>query len=224
LAEITTILPEKNPLLAKALLFHTAQPVWDMEGIDEGVLNSAHRLYGRGLTNAADGMFSTPSKVTFVRTGTLNRRTREKISIVMPDILANQKGSHISLVQVSVTCISAPPVDINKGTEYLGAFVQTSLYKAMPGKNLSHVPPDFKESHTKWDICQYISKPFYRFKSGDWQIWLELLGRWDKKEVDVPYALVVTIEDVSHSLDIYSAIEVLNRYRPINEIRVRAMA
>jgi hypothetical protein len=39
--------------------------------------------------------------------------------------------------------------------------------------------------------------------------------------LDVPYALIVTIEDVSGTLDLYSEIEALNRYRPINEIRIR---
>jgi hypothetical protein len=39
--------------------------------------------------------------------------------------------------------------------------------------------------------------------------------------LDVPYALVVTIEDMSETLDIYSEIQALNRFRPINELRIR---
>jgi len=138
----------------------------------------------------------------------------------MPGILAAQTGRNIA--KVTITCISAPPVDVNKGTEYLGAYIRVSLHKGV-GDNITFkgVSPAFKESREKWDICQYVSKPFSRFNAGDWQIWLELFGRWDKKEIDVPYALAVTIEDVSGSLDVYGEIEALNRYRPINEVRVR---
>jgi hypothetical protein len=138
----------------------------------------------------------------------------------MPEILAAQSGRNIA--KVTITCLSAPPVDLNKGTAYLGAYIRASLKKSAGDEaTLKNVTPEFKESREKWDICQYVTKPFSRFNAGDWQVWLELFGRWDKKELDVPYALVVTIEDVSGSLDIYSEIEALNRYRPINEVRVR---
>jgi hypothetical protein len=220
LAEISSVISDGNPLLAKALLFHTALPLWDTDDIDESELAFAHSLYGRGLTNVNEGKYSSSSKVTFARTGKLNRRTKEHVTIYMPEILAAQTGRNIA--KVTITCISAPPVDVNKGTEYLGAYIRVALHKGI-GDNITFkgVNPTFKESREKWDICQYVSKPFSRFNAGDWQIWLELFGRWDKNEIDVPYALAVTIEDISGSLDIYSEIEALNRYRPINEVRVR---
>jgi hypothetical protein len=220
LSEIASILPNRNPLLAKALLFHTAAPLWDSDNMDNSDMAFTHNLYGRGLSNIEEGKYSSASKVTFVRTGMLNRTTREHIIIYMPELLAAQMGRNVA--KVAITCLSAPPVDVNKGSEYLGAYIQVSL-KKNAGDNVRLLPvdPDFKESREKWDICQYITKTFSDFHAGDWQIWLELFGRWDKKEADVPYALVVTIEDVSGTLDIYSKIEEINRYRPINELRVR---
>jgi subtilisin family serine protease len=220
LAEILGIIPDNEPLLAKALLFHTALPLWDAEDMTEEQIAFIHNLYGRGLPNVEESKFSSSSKAAFVRTGVLNRTTKERVTIYMPPILAAQAGRNIA--RVTVTCISAPPVDVSRGTEYLGAYIRTSLQKSAGDSiNLRYVNPDFKESREKWDICQYISKPFSRFYAGDWQVWLELFGRWDKKDVDVRYALVVTIEDVSGTLDIYSEIQQTNRYRPINEIRVR---
>jgi hypothetical protein len=220
LAEISSIIPDGNPLIAKALLYHTAIPLWDEDEIDDSDRTFLHSLYGRGLSNLDDGKYSSASKVTFIRTGVLNRTTKERVTIYMPEILAAQVGRNVA--KVTITCISAPPIDINKGTEYLGAWIRASLKKnAGDGINLKDVAPKFKESREKWDICQYVYKPFTTFHAGDWQVWLELFGRWDMKEADVPYALVVTIEDVSGTLDIYSEIEALNRYRPINEIRVR---
>lgn len=219
-AEVLNILPDKDILLAKALLFHNAVPFWDYESMDDNELSFAHNLYGRGISNVDDSKYSSSSKVTFVRTGTLNRTTKERLKIYMPEILAAQLGRNVA--KVSVTCVSMPPVDRTKGTEYLGGYIRASLKKSHPdGVTLRQVNPNFKEGRQKWDVCHQFTKMFSRFNAGDWQVWLELFSRWDDKNDDIPYALVVTIEDVSGTLDIYSEIEALNRYRSLNSLRVR---
>jgi hypothetical protein len=186
----------------------------------EDELTLAHNLYGRGLSNVEESRFSSPSKVTFVRTGSLNRITKERVSIYMPPILAAQVGRNVA--KVTVTCVSRPLVDRTKGTEYLGAYIRASLKKShSDGVTLMPVQQDYREGRQKWDICHQFSKTFSKFNAGDWQVWLELFGRWDDKNDDVPYALVVTIEDVSGTLDVYSEIEALNRYRALNTIRIR---
>lgn len=83
-AEIMGIVPDHNILLTKALLYHNAMPVWDEESITEDELAFAHRLYGRGISNVDRSKYSSPSCVTFVRTGTLNRTTKERVLIYMP--------------------------------------------------------------------------------------------------------------------------------------------
>ena len=219
-AEVLSIIPDSDVLLTKALLYHNAMPLWDEDNIEDGELAFAHNLYGRGLSNVDDSRFSSTSRVTFVRTGALNRTTKERISIYMPQILAAQVGRNVA--KVSVTCLSMPPVDRTKGTEYLGAYIRASLKKTHPdGITLKHVSQDSKEGQRKWDACHQFSKTFSKFNAGDWQIWLELFSRWDNKTDDVPYALVVTIEDVSGTLDVYGEIEALNRYRALNAIRIR---
>jgi len=220
LAEILSVIPDRDTLLAKALLYHNAVPLWDDDSMEDDELAFAHNLYGRGLSNVDDSKFSSPHRVTFVRTGSLNRTTKERVSIYMPQILAAQVGKNVA--KVTVTCMSMPLVDRTKGTEYLGAYIRASLKKShSDGVTLMPVSPDFKEGRQKWDVCHQFSKLFSRFNAGDWQIWLELFSRWDDREDDVPYALVVTIEDVSKTLDVYSEIEALNRYRALNTIRIR---
>ncbi|WP_248929913.1 S8 family peptidase [Paenibacillus hamazuiensis] len=219
-AEILNTIPDRDTLLSKALLYHNAVALWDVDGMEEEELAFAHNLYGRGISNVDDSKYSSPSKVTFVRTGTLNRTTMERVTIYMPPILAAQVGRNVA--KVSVTCVSRPSVDRTKGTEYLGAYIRASLKKShVDGVTLKHVQQDFKEGRQKWDVCHQFSKPFSRFNAGDWQVWLELFSRWEAKNEDVPYALVVTIEDMSGSLDVYSEIEALNRYRALNTIRLR---
>lgn len=220
IAEISSILPNNDILLAKALLYHGAKPLWDIDTSTDDELSEKHNFYGRGISNNEKSKFSSTSTVTLLRTGSLNRKTKERVSIYMPPVLAAQKGRNTA--RVSITCVTLPPIDHTKGTEYLGAFIRFSLKKAgdKPDKLLV-VNPTYKEGRQKWDTCQQYSHVFTSFNSGDWQIWLELFGRWSKKEVDVKYALVVTIEDLSGSLDIYNPIRNTGRYRPINEIRIK---
>lgn len=222
LAEISTITPNSDILLAKALLYHNARPLWESDNMDNDELAFAHNLYGRGISSVSDSKFSSPSRVTFVRTGTLNRVTKERVKIYMPEILAAQAGRNVA--RVTVTCLSQPPVDRTKGSEYLGAFIRASLKKSHPDGHLVDVPPDFAEGRRKWDVCHQFTKMFSKFNSGDWQIWLELFSRWDDKNVNVPYALVATIEDVSETLDVYSEVQAQNRFQAINTIRLKVDA
>lgn len=220
LAEISQIVPDEDLLISKALLYHNASVLWDEDDIEEEELILAHNLYGRGLSTVDNSKFSSPSKVTFVRTGTLNREKKERVKIYMPELLAAQPGRNVA--KVTVTCLSKPPVDRTKGTEYLGAYVRASLKKAKKDGQLSYVQPSRKEGRRKWDVCHQFSKMFSRFDAGDWQVWLEMFGRWDEGNTDIPYALIVTIEDMSGSLDIYNEIQNQNRYQAINQVRVRA--
>ena len=219
-AELLNMLPKRDILLAKALLYHNAK-LEDDEALSEDDLVSVHNLLGRGVVDVEGCKYSLSSRVTFVRTGVLNRVTKERVSVFMPEILAAQVGRNVA--RVSVTCISLPPVDRTKGTEYLGAYIRASLKKSSSsdaGKLLS-VAQDYVEGRQKWDTCYHFSKLFSQFDSGDWQVWLELFSRWEDKDVDVPYALVITIEDVSDTLDIYSEIAALNRYKPLSAMRLR---
>jgi len=219
LAEISAVTPGLNILLAKALLYHNAKPLWEADDMDNDELTFAHNLYGRGISSVSDSKFSSPSRVTFVRTGTLNKTTKERVKIYMPEILAAQPGRNVA--KVTVTCLSQPPVDRTKGSEYLGAYIRTSLKKSHPDGHLISVAQDFKEGRKKWDVCHQFSKMFSNFNAGDWQIWLELLSRWDENHIDVPYALVATIEDVSETLDVYSEVQAQNRYQAINTVRLK---
>lgn len=209
-----------NPLLAKALLYHNADPLWDESEMQDDDLRNIHNFYGRGLSNVEKSKYSTPSRVTFLRTGILSRTKKERIKFFMPEILAAQQGRNVA--RVSLTCVSAPSVDRTKGTEYLGSYVRVSMKKAGEDENaLQAVPPLFHEGHQKWDVCSHISRVFSNFNAGDWQAWLELFSRWDYKEDDVPYALVVTIEDLSGELNIYQEIENLNRFKTSAPVRAR---
>lgn len=220
LAELLVSQADNDILVAKALMLHHAKALWDSDNVSDDLqLNAMHNLYGKGLLADLEECSSNDSKVIFIRKGTLNRRTKAHIKIYMPDILAAKAGRNTA--RVSITCISLPSVDRTKGTDYVKAYIQVSLRKIGLHGNLLPVSPPYKEGRRKWDTCCQFSKIFSDFQSGDWEIRLEMSSRWDNGDDELPYALIVTIEDLSRTLDIYSEIEALNRYQIKQPARVR---
>lgn len=225
LAEIASQLPGNDVLLAKALLYHGAQPLWDDESMNNDDADFIGDLYGRGISSPDLSKFSSPSRVTFVRIGELNRLTKERVKFYMPTLLAAQPGRNIA--KVTISCVSRPPIDRTKGTEYLGAYISASLHKVGSDGKLPSVNPSIKEGRKKWDSCYHFNRPFTKFEAGDWQVWLELHTRWDiANDVKIPYALAITIEDVSGTLDIYNEIlnETQGRFMPVTSIKLSVKA
>ena len=180
--------------------------------------NRAGILIGKGETpeNAVkevgmvvEGMNALPAALE------LAERYRVEMPIVQTVNAIVNKGMS------AAACLTLPPVDRTKGSEYLGAFIRASLKKSHPDGRLLPVAQDYSEGRRKWDVCCQFTKTFTSFNSGDWQIWLELFSRWDEENLDVPYALVATIEDVSGTLDVYSEIQAQNRYQLANTLRIK---
>ena len=57
LAEVLSITPNNDILLAKALLYHNAKPIWEEDDIDDDELILAHNLYGKGLSAVNDSKY-----------------------------------------------------------------------------------------------------------------------------------------------------------------------
>jgi hypothetical protein len=72
IAEISSLLPDNDLLLAKALLYHGAVPLWDIDTSNDDELIEFYNLYGRGISNPELSKFSNNSRVTLLRTGSLN--------------------------------------------------------------------------------------------------------------------------------------------------------
>jgi hypothetical protein len=212
-AEALNDLPEENILLANVLLKHNLKQPKSGSGQEPENNNT----YGRGVLYTKGMLTSAPSKVTFVRTGTMRKDTKEHIKIAMPEQLSDR-----GRFRVRVTCVTRAPIDHTKGTEYLGAYAHVSLKKPGDGDAPRRVEPESKEGRKKWDVCQQITKKFTRrIIHGDLEVWLELFSRWENKNDDVPYAIAITLEDTKGELDIHNEILAQNRYDLLNEIRTR---
>ena len=203
-----------TPLLTKLLIIHSAKQLWEAEGLKEEDKRFYKKLYGNGLCNIEDALFSEESKVTFLCTGTMNRLNKQRVKFYIPE-LASEKPRKNPFV-VKITCLSDPIIDYQKGEEYLGTFIDASLHKlSSTGKNTNANPAKTLTGRRKWQPYQHFENVFYTGQPGDWELWLQLHTRWDvADDFEVPYALAITIEDPLRQMKLYSAIqnEVASRY------------
>ena len=222
LAEITAMLPGNSIILAQAMLYNGAIRFWDDKKLtkEEAVINGYR--FGRGLSYPDNCRFSTPYRVLFLRSGSLKKNTKERVRFLMPKIQALTKGNNTT--RITVTCITDAPIDKTKGEQYLGACITASLHKPEKenGKKYSANPKN-SDNRGKWETCNHFTKTLSRFDSGMWEVWLDLLAKWDVDEnTEIPYHLVITIEDLTKTNNIYEAIirESAGRFKPISTLRI----
>lgn len=222
LAEIIKIVPNEDVLLAEALLYHGAQQFWEKDDIERETVAFIGNCYGRGLSDPEVSKYSSPHRVTFVHSGELNRKTKQHVKFHVPTVLAQTKGNNKA--KVIVTCVTQPPVDNTKGTDYLGAYVSASLHKLDKNGNTDKsCNPSVTDGRKKWDTCYHFEKMFSKFEPGSWEVWLELFTRWDiDDEQNIPFALAITVEDMTQSNDIYNEIllETQGRFQAMDSIRI----
>lgn len=220
LAELLGAIPNGDVMLAQALLYNGAQRLWDTKDMTQEEADYIGNHYGRGLSSPQDCKHSSRHKVTFLRSGTLKSLTKERVKFVMPSVQAAVRGNNTT--RVTITCITNPPIDKTKGSQYLGAYISASLHKLGKDGSLKTANPKVSDNRTKWDTCYHFSNTFSEFCSGDWEVWLDLSTRWSTHiEEEIPYALAITIEDLTGTNDIYAGIlaEAAGRFQPITTVR-----
>ena len=222
LAELLAIVPNRDVLLAQALLYNGATRLWSDKDTSREDAKFTGNIFGRGLSSPERSKYSSPHRVSFLRTGTLKPLYKERVKFLMPTQLSEVAGRRTT--SVTVTCLTNPPIDKTKGSQYLGAYISASLHKLNKSGKLATDNPSACDNRNKWDTCYHFMKTFSDFSGGDWEIWLELFSRWETgREDGIPYALVVTIEDLTRTVDIYQAIQnqAQGRFHPLITQRIR---
>ena len=225
LAEVYATLPTDDILLAEALLYNGAEKIWDTTKITKDEAIYIGNQYGRGLSVPENCKYSAPNRVTFLRMGSLKKKTKERVKFLMPSIQAAVKGRNTT--KVTITCITDSPIDKSKGAQYLGASITASLHKLTQAGKLANGNDQAADNRGKWDTCNHFSKTFSGFGSGMWEVWLDLLTKWDiDDDMEIPYYLAITIEDLTKTNNIYEAVikESGGRYQPISAVRIPVRA
>ena len=228
LAEISQSVPEQDILMAEALLYHGAEmPISEVtkKKITRDDNAFYGNLYGRGIANPLTSMFSTAHRVTFLHRGTMNKKFKQHAKFLMPGVCDAQfdMNKRDKKIRVTVTCVTQPPVDKTKGAEYLGAYVNASLHPRNGKDKLITKNPSESDGRKDWDTCFHFEQEFSSFHGGDWEVWLELHTRYDvEDDQEIDYALAITIEDLTKSLQLYDAIvnEAQNRFPAVQLVRL----
>lgn len=213
LAEVSKAVPNEDLLLAEALLFNRAKfPVsWDDKSLDDRIHLS--NLYGRGISSPKACMHSLENKVSFLYRGTIKKLTTQRIKFYIPEAIKENIKRGTEKLKITVTCLSHPKVDRSKPMDYIMSCVSASLHKLNENGVLRSDNPSGSEGRDDWAICHHFSKKISVFESGDWEVWLEGHSRHGNDE-EIPYALVITVEDLQEENKLHSAIinETGNRY------------
>lgn len=226
LAQIETSLDNGNVSLAKALLYHGSFLPIDAgnKKIKRDDAAFYGDLYGRGIPDITSSMYSTADKVTFLHVGTMNKQHKQHVKFLMPQVCDSlDMHKRNEKIHITVTCVTQSPVDKDKGEDYLQAYVSASIYSISGTGKKANSNPLETDGRKKWDTCFHFERPYSSFTSGDWEIWLELHTRYDIPETqDISYALAITIEDVTHSLNLYDSIraEASDRFPVAQTVRV----
>ena len=206
LAEIKHAFPEEDILTIKGLLLHgAAQSLQDTSQIN---------AIGRGISSPELSIYSNQTRVTFVRKGILKKNIMETVPIYIPRALAEMKGNN--RLKITITCLSRPELDIGNHHEYITSYVETIMEKRSYNDvlTLMHLPTDCRK---KWDPCQQASVYCSRFQHGEWMLTLKLRTR-DEKDAEVQYVAIVTIEDMSQSLNLHDEIKLRGTYHEMNMV------
>ena len=224
LAQILTLVPDSIGL-AQALLYNGAVPPYRGKKVFTLKNYEPWVLYGRGISSPENSMYSSENKISYICQGTLKRQAKKRVRFHIPDSIAeaeHKRGE--ARIRVTVTCLAEPPVDKSRGEEYTLAYISAHIHRPNTrGKMVSDNPQD-AGNRKKWDTCCHFCHEFSSFSSGDWEVWLELFTRWDPKDAqEVPYSLVITVEDLFQNNNMYSSIirETGGRYRPLEPVRVK---
>ncbi|MDK4397280.1 S8 family serine peptidase [Enterococcus faecalis] len=216
----TNNLDRKATFISRGLLSHHAKSIDNMSDTSTEEYN---KVYGCGYGNLDSAKESFASKPTYIRYGKMNRKTKEKVGFLIPAVLSDKRKSGVKLAKVTVTCLSISPVDMSKGSEYLRAYIDTSLHMLNSNSKLVTKNPSQKNGRKKWSNLHHFSQEFTVFDSGDWQLWLELYTKPEiPDEEEIEYVLIITIESLyeNEELNLYGEIEATNRFNILQEISI----
>lgn len=214
--------------LVKALLLHSAHyslpldsKIWESE---------LYRLVWFGVPDYNLALDSARSSCTFIYNDELLnfkewsgdealKANKHKIKFTVPSEFnwLTKKS-----VRVKGTLVYTPQISISSELEYSLADIKMTLHH-LNSKNPDLVSSGPTDYQVDWNPIKQFEKDFNSFQGGDWEIWLSLntRGSIEDKDYKQPYALVVSIEDISkieQRLDLHELIR--TKYNQYNMLSV----
>lgn len=212
LARISSSFEELGPLMWKGILVHNVQPM--------SHACSVWNRTGYGIVDLDGCLNSSENRVTFLHKGTIGGEfKRHHIRIAVPESFRNRDCT------IVVTCISEPIVDRDYGPGYIRSRVVATLKRLDEGGRFVSINPSrrFPMGDSPCRRTQYVLK---NAETSEFRVDVTSTISDESLGSTIQYALVLSIEDDSGSIDLYDAYIASGRYPVIsevmNDLRVRA--
>ncbi|MBU7028674.1 MAG: S8 family peptidase [Theionarchaea archaeon] len=207
-----------SPNLIKALLVNS---------IDYKQLSRRNkRILGHGMPILENALNSTPCKVTYYLESSVNMKYEKIVKFRMPEEMGKIRGKK----RLYIILVYNPPVDSSKKYYVLTA-LDFKLHKGGTGERIFQNPSlanwIYDNRNNKWDNVKVAIYEWQRAGWGeDWDI--HIIPHYPRALEYIDYnqrfALVVTLEDITGTVDIHTAVlnELGITVKDIERVRVKS--
>ena len=195
LVSMGDIVGDSSNLMALALTYHYARvPNWRPRNIRVDVRN----MYGFGIVDDSLLAIDPRREAILMRQSSIRAGDDEILSIPLPEHIEGLIGRNHNL-RVRVTCLADAVIDRSRGADMVRSTVNFSK-KGFKGDNTDNGNSVF------WDVCTRRTYEPTSLEEGGLCITLRGYGKDEMKDKEVRYALVVSLEDLSGTVDVSAAI------------------
>ena len=209
LVSIGDMVGDSGNLMALALTYHYARvPEWR----PQNNRTNLRSVFGFGIVDDSLLAINPRREAVLMRQSSIRAGDDEIVSIPLPESIRGLIGRNHNL-KVRVTCLADAVIDRSKGADMVRSTVV--LFKnGFNGQNTDG-------NSVFWDVCTRRSFEPNSTEEGDWHLTLRGYGKDEMKGKDIPYALVVSLEDLSGTVDVSAAIRNDGRYPLLGSVDSR---
>lgn len=213
LVSIGETIGDSSNLMALALMYHYARvPRWRPQNLQVNMRN----VFGFGIVDDSLLDVDPRREAILMRQSTISAGDDEVVSIHLPKCIEGLIGRDHNL-KIRVTCLADAVIDRSKGAEMVRSTV-TYTKSGFEGKTID------KDSSAFWDVCTRRTFEPVSSEKGDLCITLKGFGKDEMKGRDIPYALIVSLEDASGTVDVSAAIRNERHYTLLDSVDTRIRA
>ena len=206
---IRDVLGDSDGLTSLAMLHHFARnPEWSAKSN----LLDRRNIFGYGIVDERVMDFDPRSYALLIRRSTIREGDNEVVTLSVPKSIADLIEDRED-IRIKITCLNGAPVDRSKGMDMVRATIVINL-KGIKEKN-----EETKDSF--WDVCKQKSYRPSSLATNGWSFSIKAYGKEEMKKRPIPYALIVSFEDLSGTIDVSSEIRADGRYPILGSIDSR---
>ena len=208
-AMVSDAVGDSGTLMSLALMYHFAR-ISDWEPGVPGM--NPRNVFGFGIVDERILGVDPRREAVLLRQSSIRAGEDETVSITLPEEVRALACGNRDL-GVRVTCLTDAVIDRSRGAD----MVRSTVDVALKGRRERSVDG----GSVFWDVCIRRSYHPGSLDGDGWQLVLRAYGKDGMKGRMVPYALVVSLEDLSGRVDVAAAVRDDGRYPVLGSVDSR---